>query len=130
MIRNAIFLIILLVVTSCKVSETATFNAPGQWKLSKINGESLSLTKPITLIFNTTEQKVSGFAGCNQYFGNFASDKSSLKFSLIGSTKMFCDSMDKETQFLDALAQVNSFTIKDNALIMLTDQLIVLEFKK
>lgn len=128
--RVAIF-ILLLAATGCKVSEeTTTFNAPGEWKLFRLNGESVSLAKPITLNFNEGEQKVSGFAGCNQYFGNFSAANNSMKFSLLGSTKMFCDSMDAENKFMDALAQVNSFAIRDNTLYMLTDQQVVLEFKK
>lgn len=130
MIRNAI-LILLIVVTGCKVSnESKTFTIPEEWRLSKINGKDVSLPKPITLNFNAAEQKVSGFAGCNQYFGNFTAEKNSLKFSLLGSTKMFCDSMDIETKFLDALAQINSFSTEDNKLVMLTDQQAVLEFTK
>lgn len=130
MIRNTI-LILLLIVAGCKVSnEPIRFNVPGEWKLSRINGEDVSLTRPITLNVNTAEQKVSGFAGCNQYFGNFTTDKNSLKFRLLGSTKMFCDSMDTETKFLDALAQINSFSTEGNTLVMLTDQAVVLEFKK
>lgn len=72
MFRIVIFILLLTGVTGCKVSEEATtFNAPGEWKLSKINGESPALSRPITLNFNEPEKKVSGFAGCNQYFGNF-----------------------------------------------------------
>lgn len=130
MIRHGI-LILMLVVTGCKVSnETTTISAPGEWKLSKINGEPVFLSKPVTLNFNPAGQKISGFAGCNQYFGNFSADKNSLKFSLLGSTKMYCDSMDTETKFLNALAQVNSFSTEDSTLVMLTDQQVVLEFKK
>jgi len=120
----------MLVVMGCKVSkEITTFSPTGEWKLSKINGKFVSLIKPITLNFNTTEQKVSGFAGCNQYFGNFTADKTSLKFSLLGSTKMYCDSMEIENKFLDILTQINSFSSENNILILLTDQQVILDSK-
>lgn len=70
-----------------------------------------------TLTFEA-DGKLSGNAGCNNYFGNYEVDGNKLTISQIGSTKMFCGDglMESETSFLVALEQSASYKINGNAL--------------
>ena len=70
-----------------------------------------------TLLFDK-DGKISGNAGCNDYFANYKVNGSGLLFSAIGSTKMFCGEglMAEETAFLAALEKASSYHITANSL--------------
>ena len=73
-----------------------------------------SSTKP-TLIFS--DSNISGFAGCNQIFGKYKTDGSSLQLSNLGSTKKACQAstMKLEQEFMAALAKVRSFKLSKDS---------------
>jgi heat shock protein HslJ len=74
-------------------------------------------TAPITLVFS--DQGIGGSAGCNQYFGSFQFDVSTITFSDIGSTLMACvdqAAMDQETAYLEALRTATAYQITDGQL--------------
>lgn len=81
----------------------------GEWKLQRIAGDNVSnLLKPLTLNV-TAENGISGYAGCNRYFSTYRTHDFSIKFSAIGSTKMFCENgMAIEDKFLLTLAGIES----------------------
>ena len=56
--------------------------------------------------------RLSGDAGCNSYFGQFELMGTDLEIGDIGSTRMMCEghAMDQEDKFLEALANVGSFS--------------------
>jgi heat shock protein HslJ len=102
----------------------------GEWKLQRITEDNVStLLKPLTLNFNTAENGISGYAGCNRYFSTYRTHDSSIKFSAIGSTKMFCENgMAIEDKFLLTLAGIESFKIEGGKLTLFDDGKSVLEF--
>lgn len=61
--------------------------------------------------------KVSGFAGCNNFFGSYEKNGSSLKFSALSSTRKACEKpiMDVEYQFLQKLGSTKRFVISQDA---------------
>ena len=83
-----------------------------------------------TLIFE--DQKISGNAGCNRYFGNVALNPATGGFSAgqIGSTKMACQNMDTETNFLNMLPKANRYRVSGNTLELFDNQLLLLKFNK
>ncbi len=95
------------------------------WNLDGfVTGDSVSSViagTRITAVFGTGGSLV-GTAGCNQYFGTYAENASSLSLSGIGSTKMFCTAPDgvmvQETEYLNRLAAVNSWRIEENRLTL------------
>lgn len=105
---------------------------PGEWTLKSLFDEDVSnLKKPLTLKLDTAENRVAGFAGCNQYFSTFSANNSSIKFTGTGSTKMFCEeTMATEMKFLTALEQVQSYEVKGGKLLFFTDNKVILEFVK
>ena len=76
----------------------------------------------ITAVFGE-DGRVSGSAGCNNYFGSYTVTGSSLSTSSIGSTKMNCPGtgiMQQENTYLASLGKTAGFTISGNRL-SLTD---------
>lgn len=76
--------------------------------------------------------KVSGNAGCNNYFSELTSDPALGSFSTktIGSTRKICDNMSEEKAFLDVLPQVNKYVVVGNTLELYKDGLLLLKFNK
>ncbi|PKO05398.1 MAG: hypothetical protein CVU41_12240 [Chloroflexi bacterium HGW-Chloroflexi-3] len=62
--------------------------------------------------------KISGIAGCNDYFANYEVKDKDLSISAIGSTKMFCGDglMAEESAFLAALDKAASYRISSDTL--------------
>ena len=69
--------------------------------------------------FEMDEKRVSGFAGCNRFFGNFQLAGQELMLGEMGSTMMACPSnnMKLEGQFLEALSgQKLTYNLQGNTL--------------
>jgi heat shock protein HslJ len=72
----------------------------------------------ITAVFGE-DGRVSGSAGCNNYFGSYTVTGSSLPISSVGSTKMYCQGtgiMQQESTYLASLGRTAGFTINGNRL--------------
>jgi heat shock protein HslJ len=126
-----LFGIAFVLFVACSASKETTLPT-GEWMLKTLPGEDLSiLNKPITLKFDSVNTKAAGFAGCNQYFSSYSINQSSIEFSNVGSTKMFCEqTMGLENKFLEALSKSNAFKVNGNKLQLLQDDLVLLEFEK
>ena len=84
------------------------------WKLTELEGEPVVTAENQREIKITLreENKLTGFAGCNSFFGSYEYDETTLSFSKLAATRMFCaDTMDKESLFLKSLAAVKSYKI-------------------
>lgn len=95
------------------------------WKMAdKVSG------KIPTLVFE--EGKVSGNAGCNNFFGMAEMMMSSGKvnFSNVGSTKMMCADMSVEDSFMMMLPKVNNYKISGNTLELYQGKLLLMKFNK
>lgn len=75
-----------------------------------LNKENLMKGLPI-FEFNLSKMKVSGHAGCNQFFGEINLKGNSISFGTLASTKMACPDMNVEQKVFQALNQ-NQFTYK------------------
>jgi heat shock protein HslJ len=133
MIRAYWVLILFAVLIACgpqKNVQQSPERLTGEWKLQQINGEDVStLLKPITLNFNSAENGISGYAGCNRYFSTYTIHDTTLKFTAIGSTKMFCENgMAIEEKFILTLAGIESFKIEGGKLTLFDNGREVLEF--
>ena len=72
----------------------------------------------ITAVFGE-DGRVSGSAGCNNYFGSYTVTESSLSTSSIGSTRMNCPGtgiMQQENTYLASLGRTAGFSISGNRL--------------
>ncbi|NMA75400.1 MAG: META domain-containing protein [Bacteroidales bacterium] len=86
----------------------------GEWFITTVNDEAISFNRyrqPI-IAFNTEEERVNGFAGCNNFMGGYKIDEKinhSISFPSLASTMMACDSMELEGKILKALDKVRSY---------------------
>jgi heat shock protein HslJ len=87
------------------------------WLLSDIGYKTLNNDIKTTLVFGD-EDKISGNAGCNNYFGSYELYPNGIKISNIGSTRKMCseDVMEQEMTYLDILQKANSIKFTDNKL--------------
>ncbi len=85
------------------------------WRLDELNGKTVTAPegmKEVNMILASEESKVRGFAGCNNFFGQFESADGSLAFSAMGATMMACpEGMDTEQGFLAALGATARYEI-------------------
>ncbi len=76
-----------------------------------------------SLTFTQNEEKldiIAGFAGVNNYFGDYSIDGNKLKLGSIATTMMAGTSkdMEAEAEFLKLLATMNKVEIQQNAILL------------
>lgn len=76
--------------------------------------------------------KITGNGGCNSYFGELILDRTVGNFSVknIGSTRMACENMSEETNFLSMLGATTKYVVNGNTLELYKDNLLLLKFNK
>lgn len=118
----------LIILFACQTQNISLFDT--EWKLKTINGKDYSsFNPPATLTFTQKESRLSGYTGCNRFFGGFELADDNLNVGQLGATKMFCENnMDLESNYLKALEQVKRYRIKGNSLQLLNGATVVLEF--
>lgn len=100
-----------------------------QWNLTELNGGEFELsegfdTAPyIAFVREEEENKITGNAGCNSYFGDYElSEGNSISFSKMGATMMACPNHELEQSYLDAVETTVSFIIDQNTLSFLNEE--------
>ena len=85
--------------------------------------EKKSSTNNLTLEFDALTKKVSGFSGCNRYFGAYTINKDSISIGPLASTRKYCigEANAIELKFQTALSKVNNFIIENNEISLLND---------
>jgi heat shock protein HslJ len=122
------FLSIALLLISCsstkqKPPETMTPNKAllidGSWEANYIMNtpkpfaELYAKVKP-SITFNSTEGKLSGITGCNNFTGSFTLDGNKISIpENLALTRKMCPDMSGEQAFLDALKKVNSYSVTE-----------------
>lgn len=78
------------------------------------------------------QNRISGNAGCNNYFSDATIDTSAGNFSVkaIGSTRKMCNNMTTETTYLSVLPEVNKYVVTETTLELYKDNLLLLKFNK
>jgi|LGVC01.1.fsa_nt_gb heat shock protein HslJ len=97
------------------------------WTLTLIAGGDGDVHPPIpgtTITASFENGTISGTAGCNQYFGTYTVADNIVINEMLW-TEMFCESpegvMEQETQYLDILRDVTTYTIPENQLTLGTE---------
>jgi len=96
------------------------------WKLEKLKGEAVSMgdtqSREQHIIFQSEDERLIGFAGCNSMFGTFTHDavndtSGDISITQLGATKMACPDNDMNEQvFLSSLSEVNAYEISGEIL--------------
>ena len=103
------------------------------WMLTEIAGPDGTMTSPLTIPTLTFEGgSASGNASCNQYFGSYEIDGSSITFGQLASTQMFCGEpgvMDQEAAYLAALASVDTWSMDGETLTLSSGDTALLRYE-
>jgi heat shock protein HslJ len=133
---SKLYAISILLALACGTQKKATDGGQSitgiEWKLKNMNSTDYKwLNPPVTLKLNESENSVSGFAGCNRYFGKADIQEKHVKFGELGTTRMFCQyNMEVEDSFLKRLQEVNTYRVNGVTLQLLVQDSVVLEFEK
>ena len=96
-----------------KTEKQITLN--NKWKVITLNGvEDLKINP--TIQFDADEKKLSGFAGCNNYFGTYDPESKQLDFSKMGMSRKMCPDMTVENAFVNNLKNVSYYKIENKIL--------------
>ena len=92
-----------------------------RWKLVELNGQPVSVLPPNGkepfILFETATNKVTGNGSCNSFGGTYTlQQNNSIRLSQLFSTKMACNSLDTETQFMKALEATDRYAIVNDTL--------------
>jgi len=103
------------------------------WLLESINRKEITdgdyaREKPL-LEFHKVDGKVMGTTGCNRLNGTYKTEGNMISFGPLMTTKIACPGKGEAT-FKAALAEVNSYKIKDLKLYLLSGSAEKLRFKK
>jgi copper homeostasis protein (lipoprotein) len=92
------------------------------WKLIELNGkpiESMPSNTQIHFKLKLIDSKVSGFAGCNRFYGHFELMQGQrIYFAKMMRTLIACKRLEIENQLLSQFDVVNSYTIKNDTLTL------------
>ncbi len=103
-----------------------------KWSLKKIHtkqGTEEVNTKAF-IKFNQQKQSAGGNGSCNTFGSSITISGDKISFKDIFSTKMYCEGVQQvEDKFFQQLNKINRFEIKDNTLLLLRDNEVLLEFQ-
>lgn len=94
-------------------------NRSWKWVRTQMNdGTVLTPKQPGVFTINLGEDgQVTGTTDCNNFFGSYTLQDNLLSFGPLASTKMYCEGS-QETEFLKYLAEVQSYLVVDNQLVL------------
>lgn len=128
-----IFLSLFAVAVLASCSSVATTKAgskqPAIAGTHWVLGENVKGTAPT---LNVEAGKITGNAGCNNYFGELIMNTSNGSFSAgnVGSTKKMCENMSVEQNFLQMLSQANKYVVNGSTLELYRDNLLLMKLNK
>lgn len=126
-----LLIFVLAVVTiqcSPKLAPDASWNR-GRWVLVEMKGVPVQQSgsrRDAYIEFNTGQKLITGRGGCNNINGTYMVDKNSIHFRDVSATRMICNDMEFERVFLEQLANVNRYELKDNDLLLMKKKQVVL----
>lgn len=96
--------------------------AQGKWVLEQLNGKRVEMPgdkENPYLTVDSLAENVSGFAGCNRMFGPIRVWGDSISFANLAATRMYCvETQHIEDEFMKALNEASTFTLKDGQLTL------------
>ncbi|HCE56120.1 MAG TPA: hypothetical protein DER05_14455 [Lutibacter sp.] len=93
------------------------------WKLIALNGKKIILDKNQNtaphLMLKNENSRVFGNGGCNDIQGFYElTEGNNIKFSKIGSTKMFCEYMETEQALLQVLENTENYSVEKDTVTL------------
>jgi len=121
-------LCITMLMVSCMKQATPPLVADAagiegiQWYLTEVGGSPVSPMaddKQPHILLDPEEKQATGFAGCNNFFGRYELDGSSLTFGPMGATRMACPDLETglEMSVFEALESTRKWKIDSGDLL-------------
>ena len=103
----------------------------GSYIVTQLNDNVMD-SKKLKIVFEASTNNVSGFGGCNSFFGTYTIDGNDISFGDIASSKKYCgeDIGVIENDFLTALRKSNTIELNDNVLVFSSQGVVILRAKK
>ncbi|HUH28540.1 DUF4377 domain-containing protein [Gelidibacter sp.] len=92
----------------------------GSWLVTRVKDRENFGRNPFIKI-DLSQNEISGNTSCNRFSAKIVVTDNKVDISELSSTEMICRDIEVETAFLDALANVTSYTLKDDKLQLLND---------
>lgn len=122
----------LFAIAAVQAAASASSDLSGrEWVLTALNGEASTGGRPPSIAFTrepfltSAGFVVSGFAGCNQFTGNYALlPGGAIEIKVRGMTKMACDAprMTLESEFVAALEAAAFYEWRNDMTLALTSR--------
>ncbi len=97
-----------------------------EWRLSKLGNAAVAPLpggRQPSFRFDPAQKRVSGYAGCNNFFGSYELAGTSLKFGPLAATRRACPEPQSsvETKYLKALARVQGWKLEAGELMLVAN---------
>ena len=114
--------------TNSNTSNKMRLLLSGSYIITQIENTD-NISNKLTINFDDKLNKVTGFTGCNRFFGAYTINNSALSFGNMATSKKFCPEEINavERQLLNAISRVNSFTVQDNNLVLLENDTVLIK---
>ena len=83
----------------------------GNYHITSLNLKDVSIYN-LEISFKDSSE-VSGFAGCNRFFGTYSYTSHGIKIEPLAATRKMCGAITIETELITALHQVDSISVSD-----------------
>lgn len=134
-------LCIAMLLVSCTKKDIPTSGAQAadiegiQWYLTEVGGLPVSLMaddKQPHILLDPAQKQATGFAGCNNFFGSYELDGSSLTFGPMGATRMACPDLETglEASVFNALESARKWKIEGGELLLLEADAVLARFSR
>ena len=96
------------------------------WNIVTVGGQTPgSFSEQIVphILLEPAEHRVTGFAGCNTFFGAYKLDGDQLSFGPVGATRKACpDATNREISVLEAIDATTHYRVEDDHLILMAGE--------
>lgn len=119
----ALFSFVVLASCNTKKKLTPEMLMNHSWELTTLNGTAISYAeneRPVQFNLTEKDNKVSGFAGCNNFMGTYTLKGDTLTFAPLATTRKACPDADiNEADVLKAFSEVATVSLENGKLSFL-----------
>ena len=126
--KSIIFALLAMVTVGCNSTKNTSLKTENNsitekyWKLNILEGKKVTMAKnqerEIYFTLKTDQNRVTGFAGCNAFSGEYSiEDGNRIRFKNMAITMMACpDVAVNESEFLEVFELADNYTINNDVL--------------
>ncbi len=131
------FTICCLFFSACTIKSTTIAGEQSSvqgtyWMLLSLEGQDVPAANDTRMAYIRFEEEggeVKGYTGCNNFFGKYTLQNTTLRLSDLGSTRMMCPNIEQENKLMSILRRVDSFNIAERLLTLYAGGEVVATFQ-